>query len=313
MILLNIFTYLTVLLFLFKILSRAIGIALSPIHLRWELYPIPHEKGKAKYGGSRLEEVDWWEKPIKKDFIGEWIYMAKEIIFLHGVRIHNKKLWWGSFPFHFALYLYAFNTILIFLGAVLSLNFINISIEKNGIGGFINYISVIIGWILSITGIIGTIILLFRRIFDKNLSLYSTASHYFNILLIGSVYISALVWLISDDNFFIHASNYFVALISFNVIEKLPAAGLIHIIISLAFILYLPFTHMTHFFTKYFTYHSVRWDDAPNVPGSDIANEVSKYLNYPVTWAAPHIGADGSKTWLAIASELPGKEVKNVN
>ena len=33
------------------------------------------------------------------------------------------------------------------------------------------------------------------------------------------------------------------------------------------FLLYLPATRMVHFFSKYFTYHEVRWDDRPRETG----------------------------------------------
>ena len=37
--------------------------AASPLHVRWELYPVPHEGSKTVYGGSFMEEKDWWTKP----------------------------------------------------------------------------------------------------------------------------------------------------------------------------------------------------------------------------------------------------------
>jgi hypothetical protein len=42
-----------------------------------------------------------------------------------------------------------------------------------------------------------------------------------------------------------------------------------------------------------------------------MADRISQQLNQPVSWAAPHIGADGRKNWIAIASSMPGKESKN--
>ena len=42
-----------------------------PMHVRWELYPVAHEKGRASYGGSYFEEVDWWTKPREVDKLGE--------------------------------------------------------------------------------------------------------------------------------------------------------------------------------------------------------------------------------------------------
>ncbi len=40
-----------------------------PIHLRWELYPVPHEAGKAEYGGGYLEETSWWSKGVKSPLL----------------------------------------------------------------------------------------------------------------------------------------------------------------------------------------------------------------------------------------------------
>ena len=36
---------------------------------------------------------------------------------------------------------------------------------------------------------------------------------------------------------------------------------------------YIPFTHMSHFVGKYFTYHAVRWDDAANRRGGAIEQD----------------------------------------
>ncbi len=34
---------------------KALRFAAMPLHLRWELYPVAHEKGRASYGGSYIE------------------------------------------------------------------------------------------------------------------------------------------------------------------------------------------------------------------------------------------------------------------
>lgn len=51
--------YFGLVIFLILVISKAIKIATAPVHLRWELYPVAHEKGKAHYGGSYLEEFEW--------------------------------------------------------------------------------------------------------------------------------------------------------------------------------------------------------------------------------------------------------------
>ena len=38
-----------------------------PVHVRWEIYPVQHETtAKVAYGGSYMEELNWWEKKHEK-------------------------------------------------------------------------------------------------------------------------------------------------------------------------------------------------------------------------------------------------------
>ena len=97
--------YVSIFIFLIAIVLKAAKYAKMPNHLRWELAPVPHEKGKSQYGGSYLEEFEQWTKPREKSLINEAVYMFKEIVFLKGVYEANRKLWFFSFPFHFGMYL----------------------------------------------------------------------------------------------------------------------------------------------------------------------------------------------------------------
>jgi hypothetical protein len=60
---------------------------------------------------------------------------------------------------------------------------------------------------------------------------------------------------------------------------------------------------MSHFIGKYFAYHSIRWQDEPNLPGGKEEKTIEELLSRPVTWSAPHIGADGKKSWLDVTLE----------
>ena len=68
-------------------------------------------------------------------------------------------------------------------------------------------------------------------------------------------------------------------------------SGLFGVGVALSSVLaaYIPFTHMSHFIAKYFTYHDVRWDDRPNVRGGSIESTVAEYLTYRPTWSAAHV------------------------
>jgi hypothetical protein len=65
--------------------------------------------------------------------------------------------------------------------------------------------------------------------------------------------------------------------------------AIVHLSLIALFMAYMPFTHMAHMVLKYFTYHSVRWDDrsVQKIPRS--TDRMAEYLAYPVKWSALHI------------------------
>jgi nitrate reductase gamma subunit len=86
--------------------------------------------------------------------------------------------------------------------------------------------------------------------------------------------------------------------------------GTVEIVLASLLIAYIPLTHMSHFFTKWFLYHDVRWNDEPNVAGGRIERRVAEALQYPVSWSAPHIRGDGKKTWAEAATGVTETEEK---
>ena len=79
--------------------------AASPLHVRWELYPVPHEGPKAAYGGSFMEEKEWWTKPRHISHWGDIKGILVEVLFLHATLEHNQKLWFRTYPFHVGMYM----------------------------------------------------------------------------------------------------------------------------------------------------------------------------------------------------------------
>ena len=113
--------YLGIVFFALACIARFMMWAKMPMHMRWELYPVAHEGGgKAAYGGSYLEESEWWKKKREVSLWGEISVMVPEILFLVALREHNKKLWTRSFPFHFGLYLVGGATALLILGGLVT-------------------------------------------------------------------------------------------------------------------------------------------------------------------------------------------------
>jgi hypothetical protein len=90
--------------------------------------------------------------------------------------------------------------------------------------------------------------------------------------------------------------------LDFTIYVSIPLA--VHVIISLLFLIYLPLTDMTHFITKYFLYHAVRWNDEPL--NNKMEARLNELKNQTADWAAPHIPS--GKTWTEIAAEKPSNE-----
>ena len=56
---------------------KVMKIVRMPPHLRWELYPVPHENAY-KYGGSYYEELDWWTRPRQQNRLRDILYKLKD-------------------------------------------------------------------------------------------------------------------------------------------------------------------------------------------------------------------------------------------
>jgi nitrate reductase gamma subunit len=116
--------------------------------------------------------------------------------------------------------------------------------------------------------------------------------------------LSALIaWLFVDNNFS-QARDYIHSLITLKPFSSDSLAVKMEIALFSLFLIYFPFTHMTHMFTKYFTYHKVRWEDEPNLKSSEIEARVKAVLQRNISWAAPHIPT--GKKW----SEIPKENTK---
>ena len=85
---------------------RIIGYLKKPQHLRWELYPVAHEDPeKVEYGGSYLENTEWWKDKYRSCMVGALKGFLIEALFLKAVWEHNRTLWVRTYPFHIGLYL----------------------------------------------------------------------------------------------------------------------------------------------------------------------------------------------------------------
>lgn len=296
--------YAAIVVFLAAVAVRYWRIRNFPLNMRWEIYPIPHEGARSAYGGSKLEETDWWTKKHAPSRLTELRFMLPEMLLLKALFDHNRRLWWRSFPFHFGLYLLAAFVALLGLGAGMQLGGIAVDRTATGMGGVLAMLTIAVGVLGLAMGWLGAASLLYLRLFDEDLKPYSNPSHYFNLLLIMAVEGLALAaWLWVDPGF--DLCRAFVRdLLTFRI--SAPAhAGLLDVTVLAAALLvaYIPLTHMSHFFVKWFTWHHLRWDDSANVRGGRIEVMIQQALNYPVSWSANHIAGEGKKTWAQVATE----------
>ena len=299
-----ILTYLSILIFLAVMIYRVARIAATPAHLRWELYPVPHEKGKkAKYGGSYLEESEWWTKETSGSKIGELNVMIPEIFFLKGVWESNRALWFWSWAFHSGLYLTIFLAVLVIASVIIG--------PVTAVGSILSTIAGIVGIVGFFLGALGCLGVLYLRLFNEKIKIFTVTSTIFNLLFIMAIFVTGIYAVAS-----LAGTGYYIGqlqqlahgLIGFKAAAPIDGAVAINVIFALLFMIYMPFTHMAHMILKYFTYHSIRWNDQPNLRGSKMEKKIGEALHFKPTWAAKHINADGKKTWADIATEEMKKD-----
>ena len=160
------------------------------------------------------------------------------------------------------------------------------------------------GAALSVTGALA---LLIRRVRDKDLRTYTVPADIFNLLFFV-VTIGCLTcgYLLRPQG---TAGALALARGVLRFDTELGLWPLLTLGLALGALLtaYIPMTHMSHFIAKYFTYHAVRWDDRPSRRGGALEKRIAEYLTYRPRWAAPHIGADGVRTWVDIVLANPAR------
>ena len=297
--------YVSIAVFVAAIAVRALKIARLPIHLRWELYPVAHEKGRTSYGGSYLEEPDWWTKPRESSLLGELKVMIPEIILLAGVWEHNRKHWLRSFPFHFGLYLLAGLIVLLLVGGIAAAAGMTVSADGGAVGKALYHLTYLVGYAGLGLALIGAVALLATRTFDLDYREYTKKADYFNLVFFVVTLAVALAAHALADPDFVDLRYFFAQLVTFGLLDVASSvSGLtaVEIVLGCLLLAYIPLTHMSHFFTKWFMYHDIRWNDEPNLVGGKIERQVAAALEYPVSWSAPHIRGDGKKNWVDVAT-----------
>jgi len=166
---------------------------------------------------------------------------------------------------------------------------------------------VALGWCWGVIGAVG----LFIRRRGRALRDYTAPADLFNLLFFIVAFGVALVTFVGFDRDFSMVGTFVLNLVTFNLAPiGSGAAGTLltlSVVLLALLVAYIPTTHMSHFIGKYFAYHAIRWSDEPNLPGGKQEKQIEELLSRPVTWSAPHINADGKKTWLDVTLEDQSK------
>jgi len=274
------FAWASILIFLALVIYKFYKTASMPLNLRWEVYPVPHEtRDKRKYGGSYMEEVNWVQKPRESSKIAELFEMGAEIFFLKRVREHNPyQIWPLSMALHWGLYL-----LVVWIGLLTITNWLP----------FLDSLSVGVGALSLILGIIGSIGLIIKRAINPDLRLYTTPIDYFNLIFLVVIFGLGLVSWGLDPSYSGH-QIYIQNMLSFKP-SPVPTFVTALFFTLQMFAIYMPFSKLIHYVMKHFTFTETLWDDTFNIKGSEKDRQIESQLGYTKNWAGPHFSSD--KTW----------------
>ena len=277
-------------------LYRVVRVSVVPVHLRWDLYPIPHGPShRTRYGGSRFEESDWWTRSMEISRMGEFRIILAEVFLLRSVWRHNRPLWAWSWLMHAGLYLMIAAALLAFAGVLAA---------PRALPG-LHAALFALSWAFASSGLAGACGLLLCRVTSPLLRRSTSPAGWFHLSLLTLLFGSALVTMTTAPEPVSSVQALALALVRASPAPALSAQVTAHLCVLAFFIAYFPFTHMTHAYMKYFTFHAVRWDDGVRQAGPSGVGP-KRSLGRIVGWAAPHIRRGGEKTWREIAGG--GKE-----
>ena len=284
-------------------------ITASPLHVRWELYPVPHEGKKAAYGGSFMETSNWWQSPRHIEHLGDIMGIFKEVLLLEATFKHNNKLWFRTYPFHFGMYMLMGGTIILLgtvIAGMLGASAIWGPVEK--MSGVVNFIHNVLNScvLIGAFGIVGGgIALIQRRLADQGLRAYSTREHFLNIgvfVVFGLLTLAA--WSFNAD-YTVIAATFMHNLLTFHFEAIDSYFFILSMLCGFFVLIWIPLSNMQHLILKYFMYHDIRWGDAPTSDSAKNQKLIPGLLQRPVSWSAPHIRGNGlPKTWLDVATSV---------
>jgi len=261
-----------------------------PVHLRWELYPVMHEE-KYHYGGSYLEQKDWWDYGQHKSLWKALRYLLRDYLYFESYLKKDKVYWFFLYIAHISFLALILFQILIISSAIIELNGIRIA------GNSASLIK-ISGIICFITGIIGNMGLFIIRLSRPDLRIYTNILIYFGYMFYILLCIIGLLALYYADSHFLWYREFWKGMF---ILQPISVSFIMAIFIMLInlHLVYLPFTKAIHYITRLFAFFLIRWDDKPNKKGGKLEKKIIEKMNQKVSWSGPHIEA--GKRWIDLA------------
>lgn len=273
--------YAAIVVFFVASIGRFVSLWRLPVHLRWELYPIP---GREEPGS----EFETRQGPCSR-VLAEIKYMANEILLFRTHFKLKRNYWYAVYPLHLSIYLLLVWTVLLGFAHLFPAYSFQASPHQAFTG--VSSLIVSVGVAGLLVGMLSSAALIYKRVTEKDLALNTPPIIYFNLLLVFAIFLTGFLnWLFWDSRFEIVRRLIF---------GFLPAdareAGMLnpalsaHIVLLSLFLLYLPLSRMMHFVAKYFIFHKVLWESSRGIQDISWRNEIVRLSRQRTTWSAPHI------------------------
>jgi nitrate reductase gamma subunit len=296
-------------------LVRLVTYARAPLHLRWELHPLPQQGHARRVGGHTTPPGQAPPSPHRGRVINEWRYMLPEMLLMKSLRDHNRSLWRLSFPFHFGLYLVAVGVLLLIVTAAPGWSPGGPSTPAAGY--LLERLALGCGGVGILLTLGGAAALLGRRLCDPSLRGFTAGADILHLLWFLGAFGLIAAGRLTTGHHQAGVAAVVAGLLRFDTTVAVNPLMGVGMVLGALLLAYIPTSHMSHYIGKYFTWHAVRWDDAPNRVGGEIERRVIANLSLRPTWAARHTGGGRSRSWAELAAssapfpEHPSGEVSS--
>lgn len=282
---------------------RTLKYVRMPMHLRWELYPLPHED--QPHGGSYLEEPEWWTKSRNRPLIKDILFMVKDYLFFFQYYTRNRGYWSVLYIWHISFYLIVGFHVVVAIGAIALIADVDVSADGGVGGAILHYVALVSGIGAFTIGVVGSIAMLIKRLIDPDLRAFAAPRHFFSYVFYLGVFLSGLIaWAFFDTDFAVYR-EFYKSVLTLGDAHVDPAL-IVHAVAFALFLFYMPYTKALHYATKLIAFFGVRWNDIPNKKGGDMEKRIQRLLGHPVGWGAPHIQT--GKSWAEVATEIQHPE-----